>query len=415
MTKLVRQAVYSGEIRVPSSKSDTQRALLLAALAKGKSTLKNIGHSADERAMLNAIQQLGAIVHCVNENTLEIDGIKATPQSDRVSMEESGLGFRLMASVLALFNKEIILEAAGSLEKRPMHFLEEVLPLLGAEIRSEKGFPPLSVRGPLHGGAVTADGSLSSQFLSGLLIALPLAKGNSILTVRDLKSIPYIDMTVSTLEKFGISIINENYKIFRIKGNQLLHPCHYTIEGDWSAASCWLAASALGCDIRLSNLNTESLQADKLILDIFRRANCEIILKSGKISVHGSRRQAFEADLTHAPDLFPALAAFAALTPGKSILKGTNRLIHKESNRARAILEEFTKLGCTIRLENDNMLIEGTDRIQSDEVNAHGDHRIAMSLAVLGMFSQKGIRITGAESVSKSYPSFWEDLSSLEG
>ncbi len=175
MIRQVGKAVYSGKIHIPASKSDSQRALLLAALAEGKSTLRNVGQSADEQAMLQAIQTLGAKVFRFNERDIQIEGLNALAPFSALNMQESGLGFRLMASVLALFDRPVRLEASGSLLNRPMDFFETVLPQLGAKVNTTEGFPPLQIQGPLNGGEINIDGSLSSQFLSGLLIALPLA------------------------------------------------------------------------------------------------------------------------------------------------------------------------------------------------------------------------------------------------
>ncbi len=219
-------------------------------------------------------------------------------------------------------------------------------------------------------------------------------------------------MTLDSLQQFGIEIKHDHYRSFQIRGEQQPKARNYLIEGDWSSAAYWLVASALGLDISVSGLNTSSLQADRRILDVFLDAGCNI-LRSDSLEIDGRQRKAFEADLTHCPDLFPALAAFASLTPGKSVLKGTQRLLHKESNRAQAIYEEFSKLGCRISLQNDEMHIEGVSQITGSEVYSRGDHRIAMSLAVLALFSDETVTIKDAESVSKSYPSFWEDLERL--
>lgn len=413
MIQHVRKAHYSGKIHIPPSKSDTQRALLLAALAQGKSVLRNAGNSADEQAMLRAIELLGAETIRLNNRDIEITGITQKPGISFLNMEESGLGSRLMAPVLALFDHEITLNGNGSLLRRPMDFFVNVLPQLGAKVTSNGGFLPLTIQGPLHGNEISIDGSLSSQFLSGLLMALPLADGDSRIHVKNLKSTPYVDMTLDSLQRFGIEIHKLGYDRFEMEGSQKPKACQYTIEGDWSSASYWLVASALGLDISVSGLRSDSLQADRLILDLFREANCAVITEENTIKVDGSHRKAFEVDLTHAPDLFPALAAFASLTPGKSVLRGTNRLIHKESNRAQTIAGEFSKLGCKIKLLENEIHLEGIELVYGNRVDSHHDHRIAMSLAVLGMFSEKNVEISGAEHVAKSYPSFWDDLSSL--
>lgn len=414
MIQRIRKEHYSGVITIPSSKSDTQRALILAFLADGVSTLFHIGSSDDEQAILNAIQELGAKVEFVDASQLKIHGISKLSSDKSISVGESGLGIRLLTSVAAIFDKKITLNGKGSLTKRPMDFFDKILPLLNVKVSTNSGFVPITVQGPLLGNTIDLHGSLSSQFLSGLLISLPLSKKDSVLKVKDLKSIPYVQMTLDSLKKFGIEIENHHFERFKIKGNQKVKATNYSIEGDWSSASYWLVASALGFDISVKNLNLDSLQADKTILSAFESANCKINTSKSGISIDGSKRQAFRADLTHCPDLFPALAVFASLTQGKSVLIGTNRLTHKESNRAQAILKEFNKLACKISLHENEMHIQGIDKPRANKVYSHNDHRMAMSLAILGMFCDDELIIENSEVVSKSYPTFWEDLNSLK-
>lgn len=413
MIQRIKKEHYSGSITIPSSKSDTQRALILAFLAEGVSTLIHVGSSEDEKAILNAIQELGAKVEYVNSSELKIQGISQLLEEKSISVGESGLGIRLLTSVAAIFDKKITLQGKGSLVTRPMDFFDSILPLFKVNVKTNSGLIPIEIKGPLIGRTIDLDGSLSSQFLSGLLISLPLSEKDSELNVKDLKSIPYVQMTLNSLSKFGIQIKNDDFKRFNIQGKQKVKATTYTIEGDWSSASYWLVASALGFDISVKNLNLESLQADKEILAIFEKANCKITSSENNITIDGKDRKAFTADLTHCPDLFPALAVFASLTPGKSILIGTNRLIHKESNRAKAILEEFSKLGCQISRQENEMQIEGIDKLELNSVDSHHDHRMAMSLAILGMFCDEEITIQNTEVVSKSYPTFWDDLNSL--
>lgn len=413
MNYTVKKGTYSGEIIIPSSKSDAQRAIIIAALADGTSTLSNIGQSDDVQAVLKAVAALGAKVKESNTSEVQIIGISEIRESKTVHLGESGLGMRLMASVAAIFSGEITLTGQGSLVTRPMDFFDETLPQFGVTVKSNNGLIPISVKGPLKGNSAQLDGSLSSQFLSGLLVALTLAKEDSTLYVKDLKSIPYVQMTLDSLSKFGISIDVEEFKTFRIKGGQKPKAGSYSIEGDWSSASYWIVAAAIGLDISISNLNPNSLQADKALLDILLAANCSHTFKDGALQVDGKKRQAFETDLTHCPDLFPAVAVLASLTAGKSILKGTDRLTHKESNRALTILEEFTKLGCQIILHENEMHITGVSKINGGIVSSHHDHRIAMSLAILSLFSENTVQIEGSHAVAKSYPEFWEHLNSL--
>ena len=410
----VKSENYGGKISIPSSKSDSQRAILAAGLCTEISTIYNVGNSADEKVMLNAIQQLGAEVTSNQDNSISIKGVNNINNKIEISCGESGLSSRLLISVASIFDKQIKLSASGSLLNRSMKLIFDILPKLNVEINSDEDFLPAIIKGPINSGEITIDGSMSSQFLSGLLMALPLVKGNSIIHVENLTSTPYIEMTINTLSKFGISIENQDFKKFLIKGNQVYKKTDYTIESDWSSSSYWLVASALGKEIEIFGLSKESLQADKAILNAFEYANCEIIWSSNSLKIGGKQRKAFEFDATNCPDLFPALASFAALTNGISKIKGVHRLKHKESDRGQSIQEEFQKLGIKVKFEEDLMLIYGKSSIEGGKVFAHHDHRIAMCLAVLGMFSKSEIEIENAESVSKSYPNFWEDLESLE-
>jgi 3-phosphoshikimate 1-carboxyvinyltransferase len=295
-----------------------------------------------------------------------------------------------------------------------MHFFEEILPQFGAKVKSQNGYIPIEIEGPMHGSEISLDGSLSSQYLSGLLMALPLLETESRLSVENLKSIPYVQMTLNTLTQFGIEIQHQNFEQFIIAGKQKYLPTNYIIEGDWSAASYWLVASALGQNIKISGLSLTSLQADKAILKAFETANCTIIFDENQISIEGNKRKSFQFDATHCPDLFPALATFAALCDGRSDIKGISRLKHKESDRGEVLKSEFEKLGVNIVLneQDDTMHIYGKNSIEGGKVNSHNDHRIAMCLAIAGMFAEAEIEIDEAESVGKSYLNFWEDFTS---
>jgi 3-phosphoshikimate 1-carboxyvinyltransferase len=329
-------------------------------------------------------------------------------------LNESGLGIRILTSICSLFSKEVTILGEGSLKLRPMDFFNETLAQFNVKVESNNGFTPLIIKGPIQGKEIEIDASLSSQFLSGLLITLPFSKSNSILHVKNLNSFPYLNMTLNSLEKFGIEIKNKDFRTFEIKGNQKAVATNYFIEGDWSAASFWLVAAALGKKISVSNLNLNSFQADKTILDILKHANCIDNVELEGISLNGKKRTNINVDLTHSPDLFPILAIYAALTKGENKLIGTNRLIHKESNRAISIQKEFRKLGVNVILNNNEMIIYGSETIQGGLIDSHNDHRIAMAFAILGMFTVSEIIIQNPSCVDKSYPNFWLDLDKLK-
>ena len=411
MTITVFPKKYKGNILIPSSKSDTQRALLAASLSNGKSILKNVGISEDDKAMLSTIKQLGASVKSINENDLEIDGIESFPSEITLHCGESGLGSRLLISICASHSGKYTLNAEGSLLKRTMLFYVDFFKKYNLEAYFfNDHYLPVSLIGGLNADEFVVDGTQSSQYISGLLMALPLLKGNSSLKAENLKSIPYVDMTIQTLKQFGIQIQRTSKESFFINGNQSYQSTEYTVESDWSSASFWLVASALGQEITVSGLNIDSLQADRKIIEILISAGCELKIENGRISFEGKNRKGFEADLTDCPDLFPILTIFAVLSPGTSVLHGVERLINKESNRGRVLQEELAKLGVAIQLNKNTMIIEGVRSVSGGVISSHDDHRIAMAFAILGMFSESAISIENSESVSKSYPNFWGEI-----
>jgi 3-phosphoshikimate 1-carboxyvinyltransferase len=412
MNYQVLPTILKGKIVVPASKSDAQRAIIAASLAIGKSTVENCGMSEDVKHVLKVVEQLGAKIEIVEANSYGISGGK-WDNSNELNVGESGLAIRLLTPIVSTQKLKISLRGKGSLLKRSLHFFDENLPKMNVEVKSTNGFLPIEVQGPLKGGTYTVDGSQSSQYISGLLMALPLLNEPSELCVDNLASKPYVQMTLNTLENFGIQIQHDNFERFLIAGKQEYIPCFYQVEGDWSAASYWLVAAALGAEIRITGLSMTSLQADKKMLDALIVAGCNLHFSSDGISVKGNEKKAFQFDATHCPDLFPALVSFAAFCPGVSVISGVKRLKNKESDRGLSLKREFEKLGVLIELVDDEMRIHGVNSIDGNTVYSHNDHRIAMCLAIVGLFSRNGVMIENAEAVVKSYPDFWKDLESV--
>jgi 3-phosphoshikimate 1-carboxyvinyltransferase len=272
----------------------------------------------------------------------------------------------------------------------------------------------VEVCGPVQGGEIEVDGSVSSQFLTGLLMALPLAAEDTTIAVENAVSKPYLDMTIDLASKFGVNIQHNDYEEFYVEGGQKYEATDLTIEGDWSAAAMLLVAGAVAGSVTVKNISTLSKQADVAVCDALVRAGAELISEAKSVTAVNRPLQAFEFDATECPDLFPALATLAAAAEGVSTLVGTRRLEHKESNRAEAIAKEFGRLGIEVDLSADNVMkIRGGKITGGVEVDSHGDHRMAMTLAVAGLISDKGVTIRGAECVAKSYPNFFEDINSL--
>lgn len=410
----IHPGTFSGKIAIPASKSDTQRALLAAALAPGNSTLFGVGFSEDEQSMMESIQQLGARVRPNDDGSFTILGGLDQVDGQVINAGESGLGSRLLTGICATFSVETTIKAEGSLKHRPMDFFERYLPQLNVQVTTDSGRLPITVKGPMQGGKITVDGSLSSQFISALLMALPQANSDSSLVVESLNSRPYVDMTLATLREFGIRIDEHLKDQFFIPGNQVYTSTNYHIEADWSAAAFWLVAAALGANLSLTGLKAASLQADRALLTFLEQAGCSIHQDSGAYRVDGSKLQAFHVDATHCPDLFPALVVLAAGIEGISTIRGTNRLEHKESNRGWVLKEEFGKLGLHMEINGDLMTIHGTGKLKGGIlVDAHFDHRIAMALGIACLLIEEPIKLHGHEAVSKSYPFFWEHFDTV--
>ena len=405
MNKLIEHSEYKAEFTIPSSKSYMQRAVALAILADGKTVLRNPDFSNDSLAIIEIARKLG----CSVQNSTDRVEIKTfnTITETNLSVGEAGLGLRLFTPVCCLFGTNITIGGYGTLLKRPMSMMEKPLADLGAKVKTTNGYIPITISGKLRGGVTEIDGSESSQFLTGLLTALPLAEQDSVIMVKNLKSTPYVDMTIDIINRFGGEIVNDNYKTFSIKGGQKYHGTDYTVEGDWSSAAGHLVAGAIAGSATIYGLNPASLQADKAIINVLMNCGANIEISTEKISVTKNQLMPFRFNATDCPDLFPVVAALASQCHGVSIIKGVSRLTHKESNRALAIKEEFGKLGIEIKLDGDNMHIYG-GKILGGRVSSHKDHRMAMALAIAGLTALNPVQVDDADAVSKSYPKFWD-------
>lgn len=414
MDKSVSAGCVKGIIAPPSSKSYAQRAIALALLSQGKSILRNIEFCKDTRSALSCIEALGAKVEILDESTIAIEG-GLRPLSNTLHVGESGLATRLFTPITSLWHEAITIQGEGTLLHRPMIMMIEPLRALGVEVRDGGGYLPIEVKGPIHGGEIEVDGSISSQFITGLLLSLPLAEEDTTLHVTSPVSTPYIDMTIDTARIFGIEIMQKegDYTEFFIEGGQKYTPADISIEGDWSGASTILVAGAIAGEVTVKNISTLSKQADTAIIRALERAGAGIIIEHDSITVSKRPLKAFTFDATNSPDLFPALAALAAAAEGVSTIIGTSRLSHKESDRAETLRQEYEKLGIEIDISQEDVMTIRGGKIKPATVFSHGDHRIAMSLAVSALRCDGEVVIEQAECVEKSYPTFFEDLESI--
>jgi len=427
MKVTIHPSQLKGIIQAPASKSSMQRACAAALLSKGTSTIYNPGHSNDDKAAIGIIKALGAFVE-INNEELIINNSGFPPDSHRdtthhspltIDCGESGLSIRMFTPIVALSDKEIIINGSGSLETRPMDFFDEILPQLGVKIKSNNGKLPMTVQGPLVPANIEVDGSLSSQFLTGLLMAYSAAGANDVsIKVKDLKSKPYIDLTLDVMKQFGMNIPeNKNYKEFvfhreRTPDSELMTR-DYKVEGDWSGGAFLLVAGTIAGSITIRGLNLSSTQADKAIMDALMSANAAIATEAKGIQAHPGGLRGFEFDATDCPDLFPPLVALAAYCKGETRIKGVRRLKHKESNRAITLQDEFDLMGVKIDLEDDIMIIHGGGIVKGADVHSHHDHRIAMACAVAALGANSETVIEESQAVKKSYPDFFFDLKTL--
>lgn len=430
MRATVHPNTLKGEQVAPASKSSMQRACAAALLHRGTTQIFNPGHSNDDLAAIDVIQKLGATVTIKQLPNEKIKGASMIVHSNGVqpigsSMNcgESGLGIRMFTPIAALSNQSITIEGKGSLLKRPMHFFDTIFPDLGIEIRSQSGYLPITIKGPLKPANIEVDGSLSSQFLTGLLMAYAATDStHAVIVVQDLKSKPYIDLTLSVLNAFGWNVHHHEYKRFEFLAHPpLVEKIDYTVEGDWSGAAFLLVAGAIAGPITVKGLQLNSTQADKSVMQALQSAGASIDIQEHAIQIGPAKDstgnhiplKAFEFDATDCPDLFPPLVALAALCNGVTIIQGVNRLAHKESDRGLTLQTEFAKLGIRIELDRDKMLIYGGAGIHGAEVFSQHDHRIAMACGVAALCADGPITITDAEAVNKSYTDFFKHLQHL--
>ncbi len=410
MERCIEPSAVKGQIKAPSSKSMTQRAIAAALLADGQSIINNPSYCDDSLAAMSMACGLGAKVD-PTPGELKVNGARSLKEQ-KLNCGESGLAIRMFSPIASLYPAVITMGGSNSLRKRPMGMIEDALTQLGVKCTTTNGFLPLTIKGPLKGGHCDIDGSVSSQLLTGLLMALPVAENDSEIRIRNLKSKPYIDMTIQLLSSFGIKVECENYEVFRINGRQKYIPKTYNVEGDWSGAAFLLVAGAINGDLHVNGLNMSSMQSDMAVIKALELAGASMEPGFDYIKISRSDLKAFEFDATESPDLFPPLVALASYAKGISRIKGVSRLTFKESDRAAALKEEFGKLNIDVRTDGDFMEISG-GQVVGAQVESHDDHRIAMATAIAALGATGNVYIHDSQCITKSYPGFFDDLRHL--
>ncbi len=404
----------NGEITLPPSKSVSHRAVISAALADGTSNLKGIAFSDDIKATINAVKMLGAKITYDNQ-CISITGISHNnPEPIVIDCRESGSTLRFFIPIALLSQRQTTFTGKGNLGSRPLTPYFNIFDKQGIYY-SNIGLP-LHISGQLSPDTFEIDGSISSQFVTGLLFALPALKGDSrIIITNELESKGYIDITLDVLRKFNIHIENINYKQFNILGNQSYKPADISIESDYSQAAFWLIAGLLGDKIKCKGLCLNSTQGDKVILDIIKKMNGNIIITDDSIITTASDIKGSVIDVSQCPDLAPIIAVLGAVAEGTTKIINAGRLRIKECDRLTAIVTELSKLGADIYEEKDIIIINGKPKLLGGTVWGWGDHRIVMALAIASIKCENPVFIEGCEAVTKSYPDFFNDFAALGG
>lgn len=410
---IIHPHALCGKIAAIPSKSDAHRAIICALLSKSKCTISPIIPSKDMLATIGAISALGAKCSlCGDILTVDSSDIN-TSGVPTVDCIESGSTLRFMLAVTAALGVSADFVGSGRLPQRPIDEFYNLFKLHGADMSSNH--LPLHLSGGLTCGEYKISGDVSSQFITGLLLALPILNGDSRITLTTrLESKPYVDMTAAVMKKFGVNV-TEDERGYVIKGNQCYHCDEYIVEGDWSQAAFFLCGGAIGGNITMSGLDMNSTQGDKQIFDIIRAFGGDISCENGLVTARKSTLHGCDVDAAQIPDLVPIIAVMAANASGKSRIYGAQRLRYKESDRIKSVVAALRNFGVDVTEQPDGMIINGGNYGEGTaKVDCCNDHRIAMAFSVMGAYSGSETNICGHECVDKSYPAFFDDFAKLQ-
>lgn len=415
MKLTIKPSAVSGSITAPPSKSMTHRALVLAALAPARSRIRNPLKAYDTEVTASVLKKLG--INMVRGNDWMVEGGNLQAPIEVLHCGESGTTLRFMSAVCALVDGDCQMTAEPSLLSRPLSPLLDALRQVGVLIEASGGLAPIKIMGTgrINGGEARLPGDISSQFVSALLTVAPLADARMNITLTTkLESRPYVAMTMDVMRVFGVEAEVSPDMMRLTAPLKPYRAATCVVEGDWSSASYSLAAGAIAGEVTVYGLNPFSSQADKALLPLLVEMGAETSISGDAVKVSASCLRGIEADLSDCPDLFPVVCSLCAAAEGRSRLTGLGRLRLKESDRIAAMVEGLTRMGAEIRCGMDSVTITGGS-LHGAEIDPWGDHRIAMSLAVLSLKVRGETTITNTGCVSKSYPGFWDDLKSIGG
>lgn len=406
--------VPNGTVNVPPSKSDVHRAIICAAMANGVSRISPVALSNDIKATIGCIKALGADAVLEN-NVLTVDGTNMYKNKTALlDCGESGSTLRFFIPIAAVGNINATFVGKGKLPQRPIGIFTEALPKAGTVCKTEGGLP-LEIKGQLKSGIFEIPGNVSSQFITGLLLALPILEGDSeIVLTSPLESVGYIAMTIRTMKQFGVNI-QATEKGWHIKGGQTYKSCNYTTDGDWSQAAFFMVLGAVSGKVTVKGVAKDSTQGDKKCAEILARFGAKVTQLDNEVTVEKGELKAITIDASQIPDLVPVLSVCAAFAEGTTKIINAERLRIKECDRLKATAELLNNLGGKVKELSDGLEITGVSSLKGGNANGYNDHRIVMSAAVCAARSDEDITATFAMSINKSYPDFYIDYNSIGG
>ncbi|OCG53704.1 3-phosphoshikimate 1-carboxyvinyltransferase [Gilliamella sp. Choc6-1] len=412
---------FNGTINLPGSKSISNRVLLLSALSKGNTRLTNLLDSDDVRYMLDALATLGVKYQLSHDRTIcDVQGVGGILQSDHaleLFLGNAGTAMRPLTATLCLGNNNIVLTGEPRMKERPIGHLVDALRQGGAKIDylENEGYPPLHIQGGFTGGDIKVDGSVSSQFLTALLMASPLAKQDTEITIiGDLVSKPYIDITVKMMAMFGVTVVNNNYQSFVIKANQdYQSPGDYLVEGDASSASYFLAAAAIkGGTVRVTGIGKKSLQGDTQFAHVLEKMGAKITWADDYIECSHGELNGIDMDMNHIPDAAMTIATTALFAKGPTTIRNIYNWRVKETDRLYAMATELRKVGATVDEGHDYITIIPPVKLNHAKIETYNDHRIAMCFSLVAL-SDTPVTILDPKCTMKTFPDYFEQFKRL--
>ena len=413
MRAVITPHTLSGEVNMIASKSQAHRALILASIAEGVSFIRCEELNEDIEATVFCLKKMGADI-IYEDGAFKVTSIVLPEGEVFMDCAESGSTLRFLLPLICALGIKARIKMHGRLYKRPLEPLKSVLISHGAKITQKED--ELFIEGKISAGNYEIEGNVSSQYITGLLFALLALKEESTLKVLgELQSASYVKMTLDAIESFSVKIFQKNGAYVIEKEDRLIS-ANLRVEGDWSNAAFWICAAAMGSSrIKINNLNINSSQGDKRIIDILREMGANIIYENGSVIVNGLPLSGVKIDASDIPDLIPVLSAAACAADGTTIIVNAQRLRLKESDRLKSIYDMLTEVGADIKMTEDGLIISGKKTVSGGTVDSRNDHRMAMTAAVLSVISKGELTVLDAGAVKKSYPAFWEEFIRLGG